>query len=104
MRKLDYSLISDPIIRDYFRYIVEDLESQSVLKGNWKFFEMSFDSAVTNKKIPHHLGFVPKDVLQLSVTGAGNITWNYSSFDSDNLDVTTTGACVIRAYIGSHRN
>jgi len=104
VRDLDYGRIDDPVLREYIRIIKEDLANEQILKGEWKFVEYTFTQAETNKKIPHKLGFTPKDVLQLSLTGAGSITWNYSSFDETNLDITTTGACVVRAFIGRYRD
>jgi hypothetical protein len=55
---------------------------------------------VVNYRYPHKLGFVPEDVIQTSLRGAGAVTWNYDQFNRDYLDVTTTGACVVRAFVG----
>jgi len=65
--------------------------------------EIVIDSAVTNKKIPHSRGVVPLDIIQTSLVGAGTLTWNYANFTKDTLDVSTTGACTVRAYIGTHK-
>ncbi len=95
--------IGDAAARENFQRLEEAFKSLTFLKGKFRFVEISFLSAVTNFKFPHGLGFVPKDVLPTSITGAGAITWNYSLFDRTNLDITTTGACVVRAYVGSYR-
>lgn len=93
----------DPVVRENMKRIQKELtETQIILKGQWKFFELTFTGAVTNYKYPHFLNFVPKDIIQTSKTGAGSITWNYTLFDFNNLDITTTGACVVRAFVGSY--
>ncbi len=93
----------DPIDRENMRRIQNEFTSvQIILKGQWKFFELTFTGAVTNFKQKHLLMFVPKDVIQTSITGVGAVTWNYSLFDRTNLDITTTGACVIRAFVGAY--
>lgn len=101
--KLFFSEIKDQYIRDNFRKIVEYLTGKAILQGEYRFYEIVIPSAVTNYKFAHNLGFVPKDVLQTSKTGAGTLTWNYTLFDRDNLDITTSGACTFRGYIGRHR-
>lgn len=90
-------------IRDALQKIKEAVEGSVLENGEFKFFEITVKKAVTNFKYSHNLNFTPKDVLQLSITGVGGVTWNYSEFDSNFLDLTTTGACVVRAYIGRHR-
>ena len=89
-------------LRENFRMIVEYLRANRSLVG-FRHLEITLDSAVTNYKHPHGLGFQPKDIVQTSKTGAGAITWNYDNFDTTHIDLTTTGACVVRAYVGTHK-
>lgn len=93
--------VDDPQARENFRRIDSFFREDTNLKG-FQHFEIVLEAAVTNKKYPHNLGFTPKDVIVTSLIGAGAITWNYELFDSENLDLTTTGAVTIRAYIGTH--
>jgi hypothetical protein len=94
---------TDPITRENMLRLQREItEIQVLLKGEWKFFEITFTAAVTNFKYPHKFNFVPKDILQTSKTGAGSITWNYTLFDRTNLNITTSGACVVRAFIGAY--
>ncbi len=90
-------------VRDALQKVKEAFDKSVLDKGEFQFFEITILSAVVNFKYSHKLKFVPKDVLQLSIEGAGAVTWNYSEFDRTSLDLTTTGACVVRAYIGRHR-
>ena len=92
--------VVDDFARQNFVRITDEFNSYEILKGQWKFFEITIASAVTNYKFSHQLRFVPKDIIQTSLTGAGAITWNYTSFSTSTLDITTTGACVVRAFIG----
>lgn len=102
--KLILERVVDKVARENFQKVEDYVRSNDILRPNFKFYEIIFTAAETNKRIPHRLGFLPKDVLQTSLTGAGSLTWNYSLFDSTYLDVTTTGACVVRAFIGTHPN
>jgi hypothetical protein len=103
MSKLLISEINDPYIRDNFRRIEDILRSESLLKGSFKFFEIEIDGAVTNLKYSHNLGFVPKDVIQTSITGSGSLDWNFPNFTKDFLDITTTGPVTVRAFIGTYQ-
>jgi hypothetical protein len=95
--------ISDTYIRKNFELLRDFFANEAaLLRGQFKFIEITVPSAQANYKVAHSLGFQPKDVLVTSLTGAGAVTWNYSLFDRDNLDLTTTGACVIRAFIGAY--
>ncbi len=88
------------VIRENFLKIQQFLRDNQNL-GNFTHFEFTFTKAVTALKIPHRLGFQPKDILQTSLTGSGAITWLYAQFDVNFIVVTTTGPCVVRAYIGT---
>ncbi len=102
--KLILERVVDKVARENFQKVEDYIRSNDILRPNFKFYEIIFTAAETNKRIPHRLGFLPKDVVQTSLTGAGSLTWNYSLFDGTYLDVTTTGACVVRAFIGTHPN
>lgn len=104
MKKLDLGLIEDKVIREYLREIEDEFNRQSILKGKWIFSELNITQAETNKKIPHNLGFQPKDIIQLSAIGSGSITWNYSLFDKTNINISTSGPVIIRAFIGTYKN
>lgn len=95
--------VSDSILRENMKRLQQELGiDQILLLCGWRFVTLTFTAAVTNFKYPHLLSFVPKDILQTSLTGAGSLTWNYDLFDRTNLNITTTGACVVRAFIGRY--
>jgi len=100
--KIFTSEVVDTVIRDNFTSIRNFFDKNSQFIG-FSLLEFEVNSAVTNEKIPHSLGFQPKDLVQTSKIGSGTITYNYDKFDSTNLDITTTGPCKIRAYVGTHK-
>lgn len=95
--------IIDPYIRENFKRLTYWMQGFPFFRGEWVFKELTFTAAVTNKAIPHGLDFKPTDVIQTSTTGAGDITFNFSSFTTENINVTTTGACVVRCFIGAYK-
>lgn len=103
MIKLFVKETNDPITRENMKRLQSELTSdQVILKGEWKFFELTFTTAVTNYKYPHKFGFTPKDVIQTYASGAMAVLWNYDSFDGTNLDITTSEAGTVRAFIGRY--
>ncbi len=100
MVKLRLEEIKDPATRENFQKLENEFMKSPILKGQWRFIEMTFDDAIANHRYPHGLGFVPKDKIELAVIGPGTITWHYDEFDRTNIQVTTTGACVVRALVG----
>lgn len=102
MLNLIIHLVEDAYARENFQRISDFFKIQNHL-FNFKHFEIVFNQAETNFLFRHGLGFVPKDVIQTSVVGAGVLTWNYGLFDSQNLNITTTGACTVRFFVGTYR-
>ena len=92
--------IKDQIVRDLFRLLRTEVKENPFLKGSFVLREYTFPQAVTNEKIPHGLGFLPKDIWVTSTTGAGTLTVNYDKTTTTQLDVSTTDACVVRLLIG----
>lgn len=94
--------IKDIYIRKNFEKIREIFLGLPFLQSQLKFYEIQFPAAVANFKYPHGRTFAPKDVIQTSLIGAGALTWNYALFDSTHLDITVTGPCTVRAFIGTY--
>jgi hypothetical protein len=99
--KLNVDRIKDEMVRDAIQDVETEFNGLPFKRGDWKQIELTFLASVTNFKYPHTLGFAPKDIIQTSLTGAGAITWNYANFDRTNLDISTTGPCVVRALVGT---
>ncbi len=99
--QLDVQHIEDKYIQDNFRKLNSYLQNLTNFLG-FRHLEIVINGAVAGLKYPHNLGFTPKDLVQTSKVGAGNITYNYDLFDSTNLNITATGACTVRVYVGTH--
>jgi len=91
---------TDPKMRDAFYRLNEVLERMPFLKFNGKLIEFTFDQAETNKKWPHTLNFIPRDVLVVYKTDGVTVTFNQDLFDNTELDITTSAACTVRALVG----
>lgn len=100
MLKLLIKETPDEIVKENFRRVAESLNSDVISSGNWRFIELTFTAAVTGFLYKHNMPFTPKDIIQTSKTGAGSVTFNYASFDETNINITTTGACVVRFFLG----
>lgn len=100
--KLAKENITDPNARESFKQLQEFLVEETPLIG-FRHFEISLDAATVNYRFPHSLGFLPKDIIETSVTGSGSVTYNFSLFDDTFLDITVTGPCVMRFFAGSYQ-
>lgn len=90
-------------VRDALQNIKQAVEGATLLKGEYKFVQITVKSAANNLKYSHNLSFTPIDVILLSVSNSAAVTWNYDSFDSSFIVLSTTGPCTVRAYIGRHK-
>lgn len=104
MIKLLVKETNDEITRENMKRLQREItQTQVILKGEWKFFEITFDTAVTNFKYPHKFNFVPIDVIQTSmIDGLTAVIWNFDLFDRTNLDITTADSGTVRAFIGRY--
>lgn len=101
MIKLLTDNVKDQVTREVIETLINLINREQPLKGQWKFFELTFNQNGTFK-VPHGLMFAPKDVVQLSIRGAIDLTWQFAKFDKTNVELTTTGACTVRALIGTY--
>lgn len=90
-------------VRDALQSVREAFQSTVLNKGEWKFFEIVLNGPVSEFTYSHKLSFIPKDVIQVSVTGGAQVTWHYDDFDRTNLVLSSTAACTVRAYIGRYK-
>lgn len=92
--------VSDPWIQENFSRIKRYIAQQTVLDGNFKFFEVDIPDAFTEKPFKHNLSFVPRDIIILNAEGDLNFYFNYPLFDRENIYITTSGPVVIRFLAG----
>ena len=106
MLNLDITGIKDRDLRTSLYDIQEEFQAQDVLNGKFKHFSIVFTAEVTNFRYSHRLGFKPLDAWFTSQIGTGTLSagraeFNYSLFDRDFFDITTTGPVTVRFFIGS---
>ncbi len=98
---INFADIQDPVLRRNFQNLVAYInQSLSILSG-FQFFELVFKEAVFNQKIAHTIGKIPSDVIVTQCTGEGSVTFNFGRFDENYLDVSTSGPCRVRMFIGN---
>lgn len=83
--------VRDPVIQENFDRIRRVIEKSFFFQFDGDAFEFSFDLNVTNFRIPHNLGFQPKDAWLTSEIGAGTLQFNYDLFSPEELDLTISG-------------
>lgn len=94
--------ITDTYARKNFEFIQRFFLTEAILGCDFRHYTFEFTEAGTNVRLKHSFGYIPTDVLQSFLTGTGVLTWNYDLFDKDFLDVTVTGPCKVKAFIGSY--
>lgn len=102
MIKFFLSEIADLFTRQNFERLDRFLQAEPLLRGNFKFFELTFSAAVTNHSVRHGLSFRPLDVIQTYKTDGITVTFIPDSFTESVIKLTTSGACTVRAFIGRY--
>lgn len=94
--------IKDEYIQENFRRIGEYHDNDPFSRGNFEFLSIPITAAVTNYKFPHRLGFQPADVILMQNLNNVTVTFNYTRFDTTNIDITTSGATTLRILVGRY--
>jgi hypothetical protein len=94
--------VDDPNLRDNFQAIEEYLQSQNLLAGQWRYFEVEYFAAENEAKFPHYLNFIPRDIIITSLEGDQRISWNYKKFGRKNVNLNVSGPCRIRGFLGKY--
>lgn len=93
--------ISDKYLQKNFQKLTEYFATQNQLQ-DFIFLEVTSSKAVTDMKIAHNLGFIPKDVLRAKLTGPGQVTLNYPKWDEQFLYLNSTDAFRLRFFVGTY--
>lgn len=109
LRRPNFEGIEDPIAREALQYLYEASIGAAFLRSNFQFFTVTYETAVTEERLYHRMGFVPKDIIQtaiLDTDGGGpyTSTYHYGLFTSEYLVISTTGPCVIRLFAGAYQD
>jgi hypothetical protein len=95
--------VQDQWVRENFFRLQKFLQGVPFLKGEFVFFEKSFPAGAGGVIFPHGLLFRPTDIIQTAVSNNGIITWNYDKFTKTDLNVSVSGPCTVRAFVGAYR-
>lgn len=98
--RLIYETVVDGVVRDALKAINDFLVSLDILKPDFRYYTFTFDSAVTNFRVPHGLKKTPTDLVQTFVSGGVTVTWHYDDFTNTDIYVTTSAACTVRYFLG----
>lgn len=94
--------IPDRYLQENFARLNDYFLDNTQMAG-FKHFEFDVPANADHLKIPHNLGFAPKDLISLSVIGAGGVQWHYDEFDDQFISVTAfSGGATVRIYLGTH--
>lgn len=99
LKRLLINEMKDQYIQENFIRIQDFIKTAELLSSNFFFFSITVPGALTNYRFAHNLGFRPLDIIQTSAIG-GTVTWNYSLFDDEFLDLTTSAALTVRGFAG----
>lgn len=94
--------IEDPYVQENFKRIMDYGMANPLDRSNFQFFSIQIPAAATNFKYRHGLGFTPLDVIIMHNSNNAAITLNYSKFDSNELDITASGATLLRCLVGRY--
>ena len=95
--------ISDTYVRKNFENLSDYFASQNQLL-NFKFLEIMFTRAETDRRIPHGLPRPPKDLLRTRMTGTGVVTFHRGDFDNQFIYASSTGPARVRLFVGTYFN
>jgi hypothetical protein len=102
--------IVDRYIRENFRRLNAFLELPGTQLVGFQHMEITISAPGENIKVPHNLGFVPRDVIVSRASGPGLIQFNYASFTATDLDLsvvagtpTRADPSILRIYVGTHQ-
>lgn len=102
MKPLQIPEVEDKWSRENFQRVQDFVNDEPIFKGAWKFFSITVTAVTTRRAYSHNLGFQPKDVITLSVSGGYDVVWDYDSFTPTQIVFSTSGPCTIRAFIGRY--
>lgn len=96
--------IDDVFVRENFKKILSLLNTNPVLNGEFKFFEVDIPAASSPFKLRHGLSFVPKDILVTFIEGDHRFYFEYQNFTKEEIWITNDGPVRIRFLAGRYSN
>jgi hypothetical protein len=97
---LDSEKIGDPYARENLEKISEILNSNPLIRGDFKSFEFTVTQTGSIIKVRHNLRYTPTDVFVSWVTNDSTIVLKYDQIDDEFLAFTSSQECRLRLIIG----
>ena len=105
--RLLQSEIKDEYSRENFLKIQDYLARDAF--RNFRFFKIVFPAGFSYplvKTVGHGLGFIPRDIVVLSIVkdDGATITWYPDEFTRETIKLQASAACTVRALIGKYED
>lgn len=94
--------IDDIYVQENFKRLADYGRNDAVIRSNFQFLSVEVPAA-SNFRPPHHLSFVPLDVILLHNSTNATVVFNYSLFDDKNIDITSSGPTTLRLLLGRYQ-
>lgn len=95
--------IQDLYVRKNFEALSQYFGKENQLLG-FEFNEVVFTETTANLKVAHQTGVIPRDIVVTQITGSGDVTFNLGLFDESTIDISASGPCRIRFFVGTYWN
>lgn len=94
--------IVDEFVQENFKRIMDYFAVDPIARSSFEFIEVPIGGAVSGVPVLHHLGFVPKDIILTHNLTNATVTFDYSSFTTTHIYVTSSAATTLRMMIGRY--
>jgi hypothetical protein len=101
LRRPAFDAIEDQPTREALQGIYDFLVLTPLLLGGYEHFVVTTLKAETNLKLPHSLGFQPKDIIQTALSG-GTVTFHYDQFTTSYIVLSTSAPITVRFFGGTN--
>jgi hypothetical protein len=94
--------ISDEFAQENFKRVMDYFSADPMARSSFEFIEIHIAGPVTGVAVPHHLGFVPKDIILTQNLTNATVTFNYAEFTVSHVYVNSSTATTLRLMIGRY--
>lgn len=94
--------IEDLYTQENFKRLGEYYLQDALTRCKFEFLTLTTTGSVTNFKLVHKLGYVPKDVILMHNLNNATVTFSYASFDSTSITLTVSAATTLRMLVGRY--
>lgn len=92
--------IGDPYVRTNFQNLKDYFTRQNQLL-DFLFLEVIFTQAEDLRRVTHELGYIPRDLIRMEVSGTGIATFHRGKFTNRFLFISADGPVRLRFFVGN---